>query len=103
MSFQTPLTVCEIINDIHSKKYLLPSVQREFVWKPEQIKKLFDNLMRDYPINSFLFWKVPKEKLPNLNFTNSYVITMRRITVITRRQILMAAMMLWQFLTDSSV
>ena len=58
MSFQTPLTIDEVIEGIHTKKYLLPSIQREFVWSPEQIKMLFDSLMRDYPINSFLFWKV---------------------------------------------
>lgn len=68
MSFQTPLTVCEVINDIHAKKYLLPSIQREFVWGPEQIKMLFDSLMRNYPINSFLFWKVPKEKASEFKF-----------------------------------
>lgn len=68
MSFQTPLTICEVINDIHSKKYLLPSIQREFVWSPEQIKMLFDSLMRNYPINSFLFWKVPKEKASDFKF-----------------------------------
>lgn len=68
MSFQTPLTICEVINDIHSKKYLLPSIQREFVWSPEQIKMLFDSLMRNYPINSFLFWKVPKEKASEFKF-----------------------------------
>ena len=68
MSFQTPLTISEVINDIHSKKYLLPSIQREFVWSPEQIKMLFDSLMRNYPINSFLFWKVPKEKASEFKF-----------------------------------
>lgn len=68
MSFQTPLTICDVVNDIHSKKYLLPSIQREFVWSPEQIKMLFDSLMRDYPINSFLFWKVPKEKASEFKF-----------------------------------
>lgn len=68
MSFQTPLTICEVINDIHTKKYLLPSIQREFVWNPEQIKMLFDSLMRNYPINSFLFWKVPKEKANEFKF-----------------------------------
>lgn len=62
MAFQTPLTIIEVINDIHAKKYLLPSIQREFVWSQEQIIRLFDSLMRDYPINAFLFWKVPKEK-----------------------------------------
>lgn len=68
MSFQTPLTICEVINDIHSKRYLLPSIQREFIWSPEQIKMLFDSLMRNYPINSFLFWKVPKEKASEFKF-----------------------------------
>lgn len=68
MSFQTPLSISEVINDIHSKKYLLPSIQREFVWSQEQITMLFDSLMRNYPINSFLFWKVPKEKASEFKF-----------------------------------
>lgn len=62
MAFQTPLTVAEAIQSIDTKKYLLPSIQREFVWGVEQISKLFDSLMRDYPIGSFLFWEVEKEK-----------------------------------------
>lgn len=62
MAFQTPLTIAEIVNSIDAKKYLLPSIQREFVWSVEQISKLFDSLMRDYPIGSFLFWEVEKEK-----------------------------------------
>lgn len=68
MSFQTPLTINQVITDIHAKKYLLPSIQREFVWSQEQIKTLFDSLMRDYPINAFLFWKVPKEKAADFKF-----------------------------------
>ncbi len=68
MAFQTPLTVNEVITDIHAKKYLLPSIQREFVWSQEQIKTLFDSLMRDYPINAFLFWKVPKDKAADFKF-----------------------------------
>jgi len=68
MSFQTPLTINDVITDVHAKKYLLPSIQREFVWDQEQIKMLFDSLMRDYPINAFLFWKVPKEKVSEFQF-----------------------------------
>ncbi|HAU40130.1 TPA: hypothetical protein DCW56_04330 [Candidatus Peregrinibacteria bacterium] len=30
----------------------MPAIQREFVWEPEQITKLFDSLMRGYPIGS---------------------------------------------------
>jgi uncharacterized protein with ParB-like and HNH nuclease domain len=38
------------------------------VWSQKQIIGLFDSLMRDYPINSFLFWKVPKEKMSEFKF-----------------------------------
>jgi len=37
---------------------VLPAIQREFVWKPEQIERLFDSLMQGYPFGTFLFWKV---------------------------------------------
>lgn len=41
-----------------NRNVFLPDIQREFVWKPEKIIKLFDSIMRKYPISSFLFWKV---------------------------------------------
>ena len=47
MAFQTPLTISAVIEKIHTKKYLLPSIQREFVWSADQITMLFDSLMRD--------------------------------------------------------
>ena len=58
MSFQTPVTVQAVLEGIHRKDYLLPAIQREFVWDPDQIRQLVDSLMRGYPIGSFLFWKV---------------------------------------------
>lgn len=68
MSYETALKISDVINDIHRKKYLLPAIQREFVWNTNQIERLFDSLMRDYPISSFLFWKVEKEKVNNYEF-----------------------------------
>jgi uncharacterized protein with ParB-like and HNH nuclease domain len=68
MSYQTALTVYEAIEAIHKKKYLLPSIQREFIWEPYQIERLFDSLMRDYPINSFLFWEVNEAKTKQFEF-----------------------------------
>lgn len=68
MSYQTALTINRVIKDIDAKKYLLPSIQREFVWDTGQIEKLFDSLMMDYPINSFLFWKVSKENTKEFKF-----------------------------------
>lgn len=68
MAFETPITIKETIEHIHSRKYLLPAIQREFVWSTEQIEVLFDSLMRDYPIGSFLFWYVPKEQTNDYEF-----------------------------------
>jgi hypothetical protein len=62
MAFQTPITVKEAIGNIHAKKYLLPAIQREVVWDTDQIERLFDSLMRDYPIGSFLFWMVKRKR-----------------------------------------
>ena len=68
MAFQTALTIKETITDIHSKKYLLPSIQREFVWHVDQITQLFDSLMLGYPIGSFLFWEVGAAKVKEFAF-----------------------------------
>ncbi len=68
MAYQTGKTINQVIEDIEHKKYLLPSIQREYVWDLEQIETLFDSLMRGYPINSFLFWQVKKEKMSEYQF-----------------------------------
>src|SRR5688572_27516035 len=68
MSFQTPITISKAIEAIQSNQYVLPAIQREFVWSSEQIERLFDSLMRGYPISSFLFWQVTPENLTNFQF-----------------------------------
>jgi len=67
-SFQMPITIKEAVESIYRKSYFLPAIQREFVWSPEQIIKLFDSLMRGYTIGSFLFWNVSGEKIKDLQF-----------------------------------
>lgn len=47
---------------------MLPAIQRDLVWDTEQIERLFDSLMRDYPIGSFLFWYVEKERSKDFQF-----------------------------------
>jgi len=68
MSFQTPITVKEAVDNVHAKRYLLPAIQRELVWDTQQIERLFDSLMRDYPVGSFLFWYVDKRKAHEFQF-----------------------------------
>jgi uncharacterized protein with ParB-like and HNH nuclease domain len=68
MAYQTPITIKEAIDHIKRRDYVLPSIQREFVWDTEQIEMLFDSIMRDYPISTFLFWKVEKTNVANFQF-----------------------------------
>ncbi|MED4013659.1 MULTISPECIES: DUF262 domain-containing protein [Priestia] len=68
MAFERPLTVKEVINDIHRKKYLLPAIQREYEWDKEQVETLFDSLLRGYPVGAFLFWYVNKENINKFKF-----------------------------------
>lgn len=53
--------IVDVVNGFN-KEYFLPAIQREFVWEPEQIEKLFDSILGDYPIGSFLFWRVEEKK-----------------------------------------
>jgi uncharacterized protein with ParB-like and HNH nuclease domain len=54
-------TVYSALESIQQRDYVLPAIQREFVWDTDKICALFDSLMRDYPINSLLYWKVTRE------------------------------------------
>ena len=68
MGFQTPITIEKTIREIQANKYVLPAIQREFVWSAEQIEKIFDSLVRGYPIGSFLFWKVQPDRVADFQF-----------------------------------
>lgn len=68
MSFQTPITISDAIKKIESNQFLLPAIQREFIWSHSKIEWLFDSIMRNYPISSFLFWKVEESTSKNYRF-----------------------------------
>ena len=62
MAYESPLTIAEVVKDISANKYVLPSIQREFVWSTAQIERLFDSVMQDYPFGAFLFWELSKDQ-----------------------------------------
>ena len=49
----------------------LPNIQRYFIWKEEQIERLFDSIMREYPIGNLLIWKT-KEPVKMRKFIDNY-------------------------------
>jgi hypothetical protein len=52
----TPKSLFSVIHQIN-RDIFLPHIQRPFVWEISQMSKLFDSLMRGYPIQTLLFWK----------------------------------------------
>ena len=68
MPYQTPVTVKATLDRIWKHDYVLPAIQREFVWNPKQICKLFDSLMQGFPVGTFLFWKIEPATSKNFCF-----------------------------------
>ena len=58
-------------NEDQEGGYWLPNIQRPFVWKEEQIERLFDSILREYPIGTLLIWKT-KSKIRRRKFIDNY-------------------------------
>lgn len=57
----TAKTISEVVTEYLNRTTFLPAIQREYVWDTYGIEKLFDSIMGDYPISTFLFWKIKEE------------------------------------------
>lgn len=57
----TPRSLFRLLEEIDAHRLLLPHIQRPFVWDRDQMALLFDSLMREYPIQTFLFWRTKEE------------------------------------------
>lgn len=51
--------------------YWLPNIQRPFVWHEDQIARLFDSIMREYPISTMLVWR-SKSPIRHRKFIDNY-------------------------------
>ena len=60
MSYESKCIRDVILDNINRDLYL-PAIQREYVWNTNMVEKLFDSIMGEYPISSFLFWKIKEE------------------------------------------
>lgn len=70
VAYQIPLTIKDTLENIARNRFVLPAIQRELVWarEPERMTRLFDSILRGYPIGTFLFWKVTPEQSKLFHF-----------------------------------
>jgi hypothetical protein len=56
--------------------FWLPNIQRPFVWSEDQICRLFDSILREYPISTLLIWKTTS-KIRHRRFIDNWKDTLR--------------------------
>jgi len=73
-------TIRKFVSYINNKEYLggfwLPNIQRHFVWSEEQIERLYDSILREYPIGSFLIWRT-KSDIKHRKFIDTWKDTIK--------------------------
>lgn len=62
-------TIRSVLDDINSRRMYLPAIQRKYVWNENQITRLMDSIMLNYPIGTFLLWKVKKKVVNDMEYS----------------------------------
>jgi uncharacterized protein with ParB-like and HNH nuclease domain len=57
----TNKSVAQLIQSFESGDIAVPEIQRDVVWKPDQIKQLIDSINHGFPCGSLILWE-PREK-----------------------------------------
>jgi hypothetical protein len=68
MGHLPPRSIAETLRSIQANELVLPAIQREYVWKPSQVVRLFDSILRGYPIGSFLAWRIDPATVEQFKF-----------------------------------
>lgn len=68
MAYDSSTTIADIVQSIDDQDIVLPAIQREFVWKTDQIEKLFDSVMQGFPIGPFYYWEISPESFNKYQF-----------------------------------
>lgn len=77
------ITIYEALEHIKSGRYVMPAFQRQYVWSMEQIEKLWDSILLDYPIATFLFWHVDDD---NVSWDTYFCNFLSSVTFDSRKQ-----------------
>lgn len=65
------ITIFRALENIRDGRYAMPAFQRQYVWSMEQIERLWDSILLDYPIATFLFWHLDNSNVsPGMYFCN---------------------------------
>ncbi len=56
------LTIDALVQHVREGRVRVPTFQRPLRWKRDDVRRLFDSILKGYPIGSLLLWKRPAEE-----------------------------------------
>jgi len=80
---ENSITIYDALQHIKSGKYVMPAFQRQFVWGMVQIEKLWDSIMLNYPIATFLFWHIDGS---NVTWDTHFCAFLREVVFTSRKE-----------------
>jgi len=67
------LTVRKLIGKVQEGEIRVPAFQRPLRWGPDDVVKLFDSLLKGYPVGSLLFWRHKFDRDPRLQLGSAVI------------------------------
>jgi len=62
----------EVLREIENGFYVIPEIQRKYIWKNTQIRDLIDSIYRGYPIGGIVYWEIPNNIIKDENFRSIF-------------------------------
>lgn len=100
----------DLIIEVNSGKFLLPSFQRQYVWDEDDIRDLIDSIINNYPIGVIILWKPSNLSLSEIDPFSKPLIDIKvekvseHLYVIDGQQRLTSLLLLfnnWKIVRDS--
>ena len=66
------VSIVSLLTQVRNGEIALPDLQRDFVWKEEDIRLLLDSIMRGYPFGLLLFWNTQFLEVIYRQFVTDY-------------------------------
>ena len=66
MDIQPNQRIYDVVKNIKKEEFKIPNIQRGYEWDQERVIKLFDSIMRGYPIGALMIWNPPKDILEEI-------------------------------------
>ncbi|MBF89976.1 MAG: hypothetical protein CMG75_10080, partial [Candidatus Marinimicrobia bacterium] len=64
------MKISQILDKVDDSQLYVPAFQRQYVWKRDHVKALFNSLIKEYPTGTILTWDTNKP--PELKGENKY-------------------------------